>query len=53
MDVVTKHTPHLRRALGIGSTVLVFCLFAYWILGQGTSSKTPRWSVIDNVLRGR
>jgi len=28
-------------------------LFAYWILGQGTTTKTPRWSLIDNVLRRR
>jgi Na+/H+-dicarboxylate symporter/ABC-type amino acid transport substrate-binding protein len=28
-------------------------LFAYWILGQGTTTKTPRWSIIDNVLRRR
>jgi proton glutamate symport protein len=25
-------------------------LFAHWILGQGSNQRTPRWSVIDNVL---
>ena len=42
MEVVTKHTPHLRRALGIGSTVLVFCLFAYWILAMAVYLFVPQ-----------
>src|SRR5205814_1228462 len=25
--------------------------FSHWILGQNVASKSPRWSVMDNVLR--
>jgi hypothetical protein len=42
MDTVTKHTPPVRRALGIGFSVLVFCLFAYWILAMAVYLFVPQ-----------
>jgi hypothetical protein len=42
MDAVTKHTTQVRRVLGIGFSVLVFCLLAYWILAMAVYFFVPQ-----------
>jgi hypothetical protein len=42
VTTVTKPTPPLRRALSIGFSALVVCLFAYWILAMAVYLFAPQ-----------